>query len=170
MSTAWDEVSRYWNTVDLYSCEKLNASLYSKLMPVWGNFSLNFHSLQSNEHGDVKHVATWYNIQWVICSDNFYEQEKKKPSSNVCHTFWPFSVVHLSPGSTTCFLLWCSICSTWGRNDYSGIQPLVNFSPDVCSRWLSRESTPDPDFLFNTDSLDSNWNTVFCCTFLLSDW
>lgn len=45
----------------------------SKLMPVCGNFSLNSYFLQSNKHGDVGHVVTWYNIQWVICSDKFYE-------------------------------------------------------------------------------------------------
>lgn len=94
-------------------------------MFVWGNFSLTFQSLKSNKCGDVGHVVIWSNIQWVICSDNFYEQEKN-PSSNACLTFWPLSVVHLPPGRTTCFLLWCSICSTWGRNDYSGMQPLVS--------------------------------------------
>lgn len=130
-----------------------------KLMPVWGNFSLNFCSLQSSNHGDVGCMVTWYNIQWIICSDNFYEQEKKS-SSNACHAFWPFFVVHLPPVKTTCFLLWCSVCRTWGRNDCSGIQPLVNFSPDVCSRWLSWESTTDPDFLFNINNLDSNWNNL----------
>lgn len=40
--------------------------------------SLNSYFLQSNKHGDVGHVVTWYNTQWVICSDKFYEQEKKK--------------------------------------------------------------------------------------------
>lgn len=156
MSMASDELSQYrsmWKPKCWF--------ILSKLMPVCRHFSLNSYVLQSNKHGDVGHVVTWYNIQWVICSDNFYEQEKKKnkPSSGVCHTVWPFSVVHLPPGKTTCFLLWCSICSTWGRNDCSGMQPLHNFSPDVCSRWLSWESTPDPDFLFNTDKLNSNWNS-----------
>lgn len=138
-------------------------------MLIWGNFSLIFQSLESNKCGDVGHVVIWCNIQRVICSDNFYEQEKN-PSSNACLTFWPLSVVHLPPGRTTCFLLCCSICSTWGRNDYSGMQPLVNFFPDVCSRWLSWESTPDPDFLFSTDRLDSGWNTIFCCAVLLPSW
>ena len=58
--------------------------MLSKLMPVW-DFSLNLHSLQSNKRGDVGHVETWYNIRWVICSDNFYEQEKKTLIKCVSH-------------------------------------------------------------------------------------
>ena len=28
-------------------------------------------------------MVTWYNIQWIICSDNFYEQEKNPHQMHV---------------------------------------------------------------------------------------
>lgn len=51
--------------------------ILSKLMPLWGKLFTELPLSAKHKHGDVGHVVTWYNIQWVICSDNFYEQEKK---------------------------------------------------------------------------------------------
>lgn len=133
--------------------------------------SLNSYFLQSNKHGDVGHVVTWYNTQWVICSDKFYEQEKKRKNPHqVCVTLsdpslWfiylleeppafcfdaPFAV--LEGGMIT---VACSHCLT---------------SLQMCAPDGYPENPPQTQISYLTLTSLIQTETVFCRTFLLSNW
>lgn len=140
------------------------------LMLAWGNFSLTFQSLTSNKCGDVGHVVIWCNIQWVICSDNFYEQGKKNPHQ-----------MHVSLSDPS---LWF-ICLLEEPPAFCFDAPFAALEGGMiivaCSHWLTSFQMCAPDgYPENPPQTQisclalTGWiqaeTQIFCCAVLLSSW
>lgn len=140
------------------------------LMLAWGNFSLTFQSLTSNKCEDIGHVVIWCNIQWVICSDNFYEQEKKTPHQ-----------MHVSLSDPSLWFIYLleeppAFCFDAPFAALEGGMIIV-----ACSHWLTSFQMCAPDgYPENPPQTQisclalTGWiqaeTQIFCCAVLLSSW